>query len=77
MKTAFTTTIDPKLLAFLTREAKKEKVYRNTILEKALKLYKNMRLQMEVEKGMKDRYDEYKAINQEFFLAQKKIFEKI
>lgn len=79
MKTAFTTTLDPRLLLFVAQEAKKQKVNRNEILEKALKLYRNLKLQMEVEEGFKDegRKEEYRGVSHEFLAAQRHLLEKL
>lgn len=71
MKSPFTTTIDQSLLIFLTKEAKRQKVHRNVILEKALKLYKNLKLEMAVKEGLEDRQQEYRDIARDFVVMQK------
>jgi hypothetical protein len=70
MKNPITTTLDASLVDFLTREAKRQKVNRNDILEKALKFYKNFLLAKEVKEGLLDRQEEYRDMAQELSFAQ-------
>ena len=71
MKNPITTTLDQSLLKFLNTEASRQKVNRNTILEKALKLYRNVVLAKEIKKGLLDRKEEYKEIAGDYTVLQK------
>lgn len=71
MKTPLTTTLDQSLLDFLNQEAKKEQVNRNTILEKALKLYRNLKLEIAVQEGLKNREEEYKSLAKNCLVLQR------
>jgi hypothetical protein len=71
MKASLTTTLDQTLLDFLGHQAKVEQVNRNTILERALKLYKNLKLEMAVKEGLKDRQGEYKSVAKNWLVPQK------
>ncbi len=70
MKHPLTTTLSDMAYQFLVSQAKEEKVNKNAILEKALKLYKKMELKRQVEEGLKERQDEYRQIASEFAEAQ-------
>jgi len=70
MKSPITTTLDQSLVDFLAKEAKRQQVNRNEILEKALRLYKNFMLAKEVKEGLQDRQEEYRKIAGDFQAAQ-------
>lgn len=71
MKNPITTTLDQSLVDFLAEEAKRKNVNRNIILEKALKLYKNLQLEMAIKEGLQDRQKEYRSLAGDWLVLQK------
>lgn len=70
MKVPVTTTLDHSLVHFVQSEAKKQKVNRNDIYEKALRTYRRLLLAKEVKEGLLDRQGEYQGITGEFAQVQ-------
>lgn len=74
MKSPITTTLDQSLVDFLEREALRNNVNRNTILEKALRLYQNLQLELQVKEGLQDRQEEYRDFAHDSLVIQKYAF---
>ena len=71
MKSPITTTLDQSLLDFLSQQAKVEQVNRNEILERAIRLYQNLNLEIAIREGLQHRQEEYKGIAGDFLALQK------
>mgnify|MGYP003950511831 CR=1 FL=1 len=62
MNHTLTTTLSNEIYEFLLKDAEETKSSKKHIIEEALKMYRKEKLRKAVEEGLKERYDEYKAI---------------
>lgn len=70
MKNTITTTLEESIYNYLTSQAEKEKVPRNSIIEKALRIYMKIQLEKQVEKGFREREQEYRDSAHDFIDPQ-------
>jgi len=66
MNYTITTTIEESIYSFLQQQAKTTKRSKKSIIEEALKLYQKYQIKAQIEAWLDERYEEYKAINNEF-----------
>lgn len=70
MNYTLTTNLSPDTYKFLDEESKNSWRTKKAILEDALKIYEKMIMAAQIEQGLRDRYAEYKEINNEFTEVQ-------
>ncbi|MDD2871644.1 MAG: hypothetical protein PHS49_06685 [Candidatus Gracilibacteria bacterium] len=70
MNHTITTNIDHSIYLFLEQQSKATKRTKKSIIEEALKLYQKYQLKAQIESGLKERYNEYKNINNEYLNTQ-------
>lgn len=70
MNYTITTNLWEQTYNFLISESKKRKTTKKAILEEALRNYEKNLLTQQIEEWLKERYNEYKTLNNEFSESQ-------
>ena len=72
MKYIISSSLSDDVYKFLLRETAARYTTRSKIIEEALHLYEQKKIEQEVEQGFKERYEEYRKINEEFSDIQRR-----
>lgn len=72
-----TSNLSRNLYDFLSLQSKKHKTTKRDIIEQALQLYQKHQLKQDVQNGLKERFSEYKSLNNEIHNAQRQSIHEI